>query len=90
MLLHFEVRCYQTTRKSILRLAVHSARIPEQPLTHKEQTRPQKEEQGYYLGHPRAPQSATKTPSFNCAAFSFHLQNEVMVWWSQVDILVRE
>ena len=64
VLLHFEVRCYQTTRKPILRLAVHSARIPEQPLTHKEQTGPQKEDQGYYLVSSEGPPVSHQNPQF--------------------------
>lgn len=45
VLLRFKVKSYQTTRKSILRLAVHSACIPGQHLTHSEQTGPSKEDQ---------------------------------------------
>lgn len=66
VLLHFEVRSYQTTRKSILRLAVHSALIPKQHLSHKEQAGPIKRIQEDIIGcHPLAPQSCTKTCAFN-------------------------
>ena len=48
----------------MLRLVVHSARIPEQPLTHKEQTGPQKEDQGYNLVSSEGPPVSHQNPQF--------------------------
>lgn len=58
-LLPFEVRSSQTTRKSVLRLSVHSACVPVQHLTHRGQKGPVK---GTRRAVTRCPPGAPRSP----------------------------